>query len=156
MKSNLSFIHQANKKATEEIDLMDKSRIQNILREYFGVPALMDEVIYIEKKTGKIGSPDPKIYRSKEEIWHDYHVHLPDLLIKLLPKLSVVEIDGDVHWQNTKAVKRTNARNMHYDEAGILMCWFTRKQVRDLSRLELAKIISEQLRILPVKKDDEQ
>ena len=121
MKKSLSFIHRANKLATTEIDLIDKARIQNILREYFGVPALMDEVIYIEKKTGKIGSPDPKIYRSKEEIWHDYFVHLPDLLIKVLPKLSVVEVDGDVHWQNTKAVKRTNARNMHYDNAKITM-----------------------------------
>ena len=143
------------KKAESPVDFPDIARIQNILREYFGVPALMDEVIYIEKKTGKEGYPDPKIYRSKEEIWHDYHVHLPDLLIKVLPKPTVVEIDGAVHWENTTAVKKTNARNMHYDNAGILMCWFTRKQVRDLSRLDIAKLISEQLRILPIKKDDE-
>jgi hypothetical protein len=155
LKSNLSFIHQANKNAVDEIDLIDKARIQNILREYFGVPALMDEVIYIEKKTGRIGSPDPKIYRSKEEIWHDYHVHLPDLLIKLLPKLSVVEIDGDVHWQNTKAVKRTNARNMHYDNAGITMLWFTRKEVREQSVKEIVLLISQRLRILPLVKDDQ-
>jgi len=115
----------------------------------------MDEVIYIEKKTGRIGHPDPKIYRSKEEIWHDYHVHLPDLLIKVLPLVTVVEIDGSVHWENTKAVKNTNARNLHYEEAGIRMCWFTRKQVRDLSRTEIAKLIIEQLRILPVRYEDE-
>ena len=133
MKKSLSFIHRANKLATTEIDLIDKARIQNILREYFGVPALMDEVIYIEKKTGKIGSPDPKIYRSKEEVWHDYFVQLPDLQINVLPKPTVVEIDGDVHWQNKKAIKRTNERNLHYEQAEITMLWFTRKEVRELS-----------------------
>jgi len=150
----LSFIHQANKNAVNEIDFMDKARIQNILREYFGVPALMDEVIYIEKKTGKIGSPDPKIYRSKEEVWHDYFVQLPDLQINVLLKPTVVEIDGDVHWQNKKAIRNTNARNMHYDNAGITMLWFTRKEVREQSRLEIVQLISERLRILPLAKDN--
>ena len=150
---NLSFIHQAMKNTTTEIDLIDKARIQNILREYFGIPALMDEVIYIKKKTGRIGHPNQS-YTSKEEIWHDFIVHLPDLLIKVLPKLSVVEIDGDVHWQNKKAIRNTNARNTHYDNAGITMLWFTRKEVRELSRLEIVQLISERLRILPLNKVD--
>jgi very-short-patch-repair endonuclease len=56
-------------------------------------------------------------------------VHYPDLLIKNHKPVIAVEIDGPVHWENTKALKKTNERNLHYEAGGIKMLWLTKNDV---------------------------
>ncbi|KKM24312.1 hypothetical protein LCGC14_1606220, partial [marine sediment metagenome] len=49
----------------------------------------------------------------------------------------------------TKAVHRTNARNIHYENAKLQFLWLTRDEVFKLDERELVKIITSRTEILP-------
>lgn len=144
MGSN-QWIYEAMKsKDPKDFDFDEKQKIHGILKQSFGLNALFDEVLFIDRQLMSVVK-SPLFCSSKEDVYKLYHVHNPDLLIKNWKGgLLVVEIDGPVHWENSKAVKRTNERNTHYGQAKIKMLWFTRDEVRDLSEAELTlKIIGQ-------------
>lgn len=114
-------------KDPKEFDLDEKGRIAGILKKHFDLNMLTDEVLFFSKSTGKM--IDLPMSRSKEELLKNYYVHNPDGYIKTHE--IVVEIDGNVHWQNTHAVKNTNKRNQHYGDAKLTMLWFTRDEVKN-------------------------
>ncbi len=138
-----SFIHKARKEMVNDYDTDEKDRVRKILREKFGLHALQDEHLFFDKETGE----DKILGReslTKDYIFKRYHVHNPDLLVK--DHRIIVEIDGDIHWKNAKVVKRTNARNEHYQTAGYKLIWLTRDEVRKKSDDELADMVLERMR----------
>jgi very-short-patch-repair endonuclease len=150
---NLSFIHHAIKNAKSEVDFDNKALVQTMLSQNFGIPSLQGEVLFINRNTGNLDFVNQSKFKSKEEIFEKYFVHFPDLIIKVFKVTVVVEIDGDVHWQNNRAIKRTNERNEHYELANIKMLWLTRKEVESKNLLNilhcrLSKILqNEQVRL---------
>jgi hypothetical protein len=129
-------------------DTNEKSIVRNVLSRRFGLHALQDEVLYFDKATGHCVAITEG-YCSGEEILRKYFVHYPDLFCPQVVPQLVCEIDGDVHWQNTKAVHRTNARNIHYENAKLQFLWLTRDEVFKLDERELVKIITSRTEILP-------
>ena len=127
MKGNLSFIHAATKKMETEGDIDQKDRVRRLLQQYFDLYALQDETLFFDKQTGHQAYLNQREYGSKEEIFKKFHVHNPDLIIK--SHRIVVEIDGDWHWKGNGAVKKTNERNQHYEQAGYRILWLTDKEV---------------------------
>jgi len=142
---NKSFIHRAMRNAETEVDFDEKATVQRTMSRVFGIPALMDEVLFISKFGGNLVALDQSKFSSKEDIYNLYFVHSPDLLVKVFNFPMVIEIDGPVHWENTKAMKNTNARNCHYEQAGIKMLWLTKK---DAQSAELVDIIHTRLSAL--------
>lgn len=129
-------------------DTDEKSIVRNVLARRFGLHALQDEVLYFDKRTGHCVAITEG-YCSGEEILRKYFVHYPDLFCPQVQPQLVCEIDGDVHWQNTKAVHRTNARNIHYENAKLQFLWLTRNEVFKLNEYELVKLIKDRTEILP-------
>lgn len=144
-RGNKSFIHHAMANAETEVDFDNRATVQRILRINYGISALMDEVIFISKLTGKVEKIDQRKFSSKEEIMRLYFVHRPDLLIKGFNFLFVCEIDGDVHFLTDKGIEQTNERNKHYEDAEIKMLWLTRK---DAESKNVEKIIDTKLKTL--------
>ncbi len=130
MTSKKSYIHQAmKKKDVGDFDLDEKARMMRILNHYFKLNPLTDEVLFFDKELGDVITEEPR-NMTKEHIHKLYFVHRPDLLIKNFENyLVAVEIDGPVHWQNSKASRRTNERNEHYETGGVKLLWFTRDEV---------------------------
>jgi len=145
-----SFIHKARKEMVNDYDTDEKDRVRKILLEKFGLHALQDENLFFDKETGE----DKILGReslTKDYIFKAFHVHNPDLLVKA--HRIIVEIDGDIHWKNSKVVKATNARNEHYQAAGYKLIWLTRDEVRKCTDQELSQLISNRIlepeRLLP-------
>jgi hypothetical protein len=136
-------IHKARQKQIGSLDALRKDRIRNIFLKHFELNALEDEVIFFDKETGKLSDVIQSNYLYKEEIYHIYHVHFPDLIIRT-KKLTVIEIDGDVHWLNSKAIKSTNERNLHYEDQ-VNFIWLTNSQVDSLEEEALVGIIKTKL-----------
>jgi len=129
-------------------DTDEKSIVRNVLASRFGINALQDEVLFFNKVSGHIVSITQE-YFDQEEILRRFFVHYPDLFCPYVNPQLVCEIDGDVHWQNTKSVHRTNARNLHYEQAKLDFLWLTRDEVFKLDERELVKIITNRTEILP-------
>ncbi len=125
------------KNAKSEVDFDNKALVQTMLSQDFGIPSLQGEVLFINRDTGNLEFVNQAKFKSKEEIFEKYFVHFPDLIIKVFKVPIVVEIDGDVHWKNDKAIRRTNERNEHYDMAKIKMLWLTRKEVESKNLLNI-------------------
>ena len=132
------WIHKARKEMVNDYDTNEKDRVRKILRKDFGLHALQDETLFFDRATGD-DKFLPSKSRSKDYIFKKYFVHKPDLLVK--DHRIIVEIDGDIHWQNSKAAKATNLRNEHYEEAGFKLIWLTRDEVRKLGDIELTALV---------------
>ena len=124
-------------------DTDEKAVVRNMLLR-FGFFALQDEVLFFNKVSGHLVSVTQE-YFSEQEILKRFYVHYPDLFCPNIKPQIVCEIDGDVHWQNSKAVKRTNARNCHYGTAGLRFLWLTTNEVLKSSESKLLEIISHKL-----------
>ena len=150
MKGKKSFINKAMKeKDPADFDLDEKARMMRILNHYFKLRPLVDEVLFFDKDTGKLEPEQPVM--TKEGILKYYFVCRPDLLIKNFEDHPIaVEIDGDVHWQNSKAVRRTNERNEHYETGNVKLLWFTRDEVLKDSTATLVSKISGMLKMEPI------
>lgn len=150
-RGNKSHIHRAMKKKDPgDFDLDEKSRLMRILNHYFKLHPLTDEVLFFFKSDGRLVPGTPQ-YMTKEEMRKIYFIHKPDLLIKNFDDyLIAVEIDGPVHWQNSKAARRTNERNEHYEMGGVKLMWFTKDEVLKGDTLTLIGKISEILRMAPI------
>ena len=143
-----AFIHKAMQMRDTNVDFEDIEKVKVLLYVHFGIHALRPlKPLFFEKSTGDLVEIDQRKFASKEEIFKKYHVFDPDLTFKLAGKTAVVEIDGDVHWQNSNSVRRTNLRNETYSQAGITMLWLTRENVRTLDVKDLVPLISQQLGI---------
>ncbi len=133
-------------------DTDEKARVRDILYFFFGLHAIQDEVLFFDKQSGHLVAFTEGLY-SKEQILDKYHVHYPDLLVRSSRPFTVVEIDGEVHWTNSNARKRTNRRNLHYEAAGLRFLWLTAGEVNGQNTTEkineTVKIFSERLKILP-------
>ena len=136
-------IHLARQKQIGNLDSLRKDRIRQIFLTHFNLNALEDEVIFFDKQTGKLSDVIQSNYLYKQEIYQLYHVHFPDLIIRT-KILTVIEIDGDVHWLNSKAIKSTNERNLHYENQ-VKFIWLTNDQVDSLEEEQLVGIIKTQL-----------
>ena len=126
---NLAWIHRDRRERYNDYDIDEKFRMVYLLKKYFGLTAVTDEVLFFDRTTHKRVFVDQSKYESKQELVRHYYVHYPDLLIKNHKPVIAVEIDGDVHWQNTKALKQTNKRNEHYEAGGIKILWLTKNDV---------------------------
>ena len=119
----------------DDHDTNEKNRLRQLLKKYFGLHAFQDETLFFSKLTGKLSFIQQQKFKSKEDILRFYHVHRPDLFIR--SRYMVIEIDGIVHWTNSKAVKRTNERNKHYEGANLQFVWLTADEVNYASNAEL-------------------
>jgi len=119
----------------DDHDTNEKNRLRQLLKTYFGLHAFQDETLFFSKLTGKLSFIHQQQFTSKEDILRFYHVHRPDLFIKT--RQIVIEIDGIVHWTNSHAVKRTNERNKHYEDANLQFVWLTADEVNYASNAEL-------------------
>jgi len=144
------WIHKARKEMVNDYDTDEKDRVRKILYTDFGLHALQDEILFFDRETG-MDVFLTESTQSKDYVFKKFFVHRPDLLIK--DHRIIVEIDGDIHWQNSKVVKATNARNEHYETAGFKLIWLTRDEVRKLNDDELSNLIKTRLhqpeRLLP-------
>jgi len=126
-----SFIHKAMKNRDSNVDVDDIDKVRRLLGTYFDIHALEPlQPLFFNKLTGTLTRLEQQQFKSKEQIARNYHIFNPDLTFTHRDNQWVAEIDGDVHWQNSKSVKRTNLRNETYETAGIKMLWFTRDEVR--------------------------
>jgi len=133
-----SFIHKARKEMVNDFDTDEKNRVRKILRKDFGLHALQDETLFFDRETGRDVFLPP-ISLTKDYVFKKYFVHRPDLIVK--DHRIIIEIDGDVHWQNSKAAKNTNLRNEHYEAAGFKLIWLTRDEVKKLSEEQLSELM---------------
>ncbi len=149
------WIHNAQKDwdSTDGHDMNEKNRIAQILRDsHIRHYPLFDQTIFINKQTFKWQQPQPKNhsdpndhkpYNSKEDLWRDWEVFMPDLLFPM--KNLIIEIDGLWHFNTAKGVKQTNKRNEYYEYAGIRLIWFTAAQIKGWSDAELHKELTDRL-----------
>ena len=150
MKIQTSWIARAQKNQYGEKDIDQKERIRIICRKYFGINLLIqnnnDFPIFINKRTGVREDPE---HLTKEKILMMYHVFYPDLYTKYrYPEEIFVEIDGSVHWQNSKAVRRTNLRNQELGRIGHLV-WLTDTEARTKIQRDLIWNLAELLHMKP-------
>ena len=136
------WIHKARKEMVNDYDTDEKDRVRKILHKDFGLHAIQDETLFFDRETGEDKFLPPTTL-TKQYIFKKYFVHRPDLLLR--DHRIIVEIDGDIHWQNSKASKATNARNEHYEDAGFKLIWLTRDEVRKLGDNELTALIRQRL-----------
>jgi len=139
--SSAQWRNEARKKQEGESDLEQKQKVARIMRTHFGKYCIFHDL---------------SLAIHKEERWYarvltesQYHsglfyTHKPDLIVPDSSPLIVIEIDGDVHWQNTKSVRNTNERNEHYEFAGFRFIWLTSREVDNSDEL-LAYILGEKL-----------
>jgi len=140
--SSKQYMYKAMRDGTYKGDIDDVGRVGVTLSKHFGLSPLYYRTIFIPKaKPSMWSEAHPKGYASKEALLNDYYVHSPDILIK--PD-RIVEVDGKVHWENAKAVKDTNKRNLHYEYAEFKLVWITRndarKPLRDLIQVLACKL----------------
>lgn len=140
------WIHHGMKGAdVQGIDNTEKDKVQNIMREMFGISVLSGETIFIDKKSGQVFSVQPKA-ESKNEIFKKYHVQNPDLICYDHDgKVLIVEIDGPIHWQSRKGVRGTTRRSTNYEQAGIQVVTLLRNEVRKKNTFDLIANIGKQL-----------
>lgn len=142
------FIDRAMAARDTNVDEEDKDRVRVLLWKYFGIHAVTPmEPLFFDKKTGQLTLLKQAKFTSKDEIFKKYEVFDPDLVFQMDGKTAVVEIDGDVHWKNTKSVRRTNLRNSVYYNTGLTMLWLTRENVRGMETKDIVPLISQQLGI---------
>ena len=139
--SKAQWRNEARKNQQGESDLYEKQKVAKLLRHHFGLYCIFHDL---------------SLAIHKEERWYarvltesQYHsglfyTHKPDLIVPDSSPLIVIEIDGDVHWQNSKSVRNTNERNEHYDFAGFRFVWLTSQEVDNTDEL-LLKILQEKL-----------
>ncbi len=144
-KKSLQWIHRDRRERHDEGDIDEKFRVVQILKKYFNLDALSDEILFFDRITGKPVDLDQSQFESKDEIFHRYIVHKPDLLIKNHKPMIIVEIDGPVHWENTKAMKKTNQRNADYEASGLQMLWLTKDDALVKQQSDLVLNISARL-----------
>ncbi len=135
MKKKTMWIQHAMKNAYGEGDIDEKGRVSRAMREYFGLHPLMnienDKPFFIHKQTRRHGEPDFALYYHPEDALRDWDVFYPDIFVKDVKPMIIIEIDGPVHWENSKVVKRTNYRNECYEKAGFQFLWLTRVEARE-------------------------
>lgn len=134
-------------------DTDEKGIVRDILLDQFDVNALQDEVVFFNKVSGHLIALDEEKF-SEEEILKRFFVHKPDLIVKSVIPQIIVEIDGPVHWENSRAVKRTNARNCHYERAKLRFVWFTYDEVMNSVKSQVSLInfivkLGEGIKIMP-------
>jgi very-short-patch-repair endonuclease len=146
---NLAWIHRDRRERYNDYDIDEKFRMIYLLKKYFKLTAVTDEVLFFDRTTHKRVFVDQSKYESKQELVRHYHVHYPDLVVKNHKPVIAVEIDGPVHWQNTKALKRTNERNLHYEDGGIKILWLTKDDVLVKDQSDLILNVAGKLGINP-------
>lgn len=127
-------------------DTDEKAIVRTILRDKFSLHALQDEVLYFNKESGRLVSLGENNY-TETEILKKFFVHYPDLFCPNTSPQVVIEVDGEIHWANSKVRKRDNARNSHYQQAQLRFIRLRTKEVLQLDEPELVKEIGLQLRI---------
>jgi len=115
------WIYRAMKEWDDSHDLAIKQRITRIVKERLDLYVVYDQVIFINKESRRWQKEQPPQYLTKSELLADWDVQIPDILNA--KHNIVIEIDGDVHWKNRKAVKNTNRRNQNYEMAGLRLVW---------------------------------
>lgn len=117
----------AMKKWEDAHDLELKNKVARVLHKRLNYPSFFDRTIFI-KRNDYLTWTDlhPTGYKSKEALLRDWWVQNPDVLVKRHG--LIVEIDGDWHFNSPKGIKLTNARNEHYDIAGLRLVWLTTKE----------------------------
>ncbi len=125
-------------------DTDEKAIIRTILRDKFSLHALQDEVLYFDKESGRLVSLGENNY-TETEILKKFFVHYPDLFCPNTNPQVVVESDGEIHRTNSKVRKRDNARNSHYQQAGLRFIQLRTSEVLQLDESRLEEIISKQL-----------
>ncbi len=153
MKKKTMWIHHAMKNQWGEGDIDEKGRVSRAMREYFGLHPLLnienDKPIFIHKQTRRHGEPDYSLYFQPEDVLRDWDVFYPDIFVKDVQPIIIVEIDGPVHWQNSKVVRRTNYRNECYEKAGFKFIWLTRVEAREKVDRVFITNLGEKLGIKP-------
>ncbi|MCK5600904.1 hypothetical protein KAR91_03485 [Candidatus Pacearchaeota archaeon] len=124
-----SWVARARRNAEEEPDLMLKFKLIGVLRNKFGIHARTGPKIAIHRKYGYV-----KQTLTKGEM-SEFYPHDPDVTALRHNPPIIFEIDGDVHFFNARGIKRTNARNEHYDFAIIngkhpKLIWLTADEMR--------------------------
>ena len=126
--------------STDAHDLNEKTRLAGILREHFNLRCVFDRVIFVDKETFTFTDQHPKGCLTKQEVWRDYEVFCPDILIKK-PKPIIIEIDGDFHFNTSKGVKQTNKRNEFYEYMGVRFAWFHTKALNEMNDKEIIEYL---------------
>ena len=106
-----------------------KQILSRVLKDDLHIYTTFDQILFINKTTGAVTYEQPPECLSKEDVYANYEVHLPDLFSK--PHALAVEIDGDWHFNTKKGIKQTNKRNEDYDFAKIKLLWMTPKEILD-------------------------
>lgn len=136
-----SFIHKARREQEGEADLEQKQRISTILNHHFGFACIFHDLTLGIHKIEKWHTRE----LTQEQMESgDFYLHKPDMIVTNSSPIIIVEIDGDVHWQSSRAVKRTNLRNEHYESSRLRFLWLTTQEVDNTDEL-LLKIITEKL-----------
>ena len=125
-------------------DWKEKIRIQDILRAKWNYKCTFDRTIFIDKATFEVHLWQPSGCLSREEVWNNYYIHVPDIFISTQSGYKIVEIDGSIHFNSQKGVKNTNLRNEHYQYAGINLCWLTADFVNEANTEEIIERIEDQ------------
>ena len=153
MKSNKRWIAHAMKNSYGEGDINEKGKVARAFMDYFDLDPLInnanDSPVFINKVTGRHGFPEFEIYLSPQEVLVDWEVFYPDVFVKNVQPMIVCEIDGKVHWENNKAVARTNLRNACYESAGFNFVWLTDIEVREKSMRFFIENLAEKLGMKP-------
>jgi len=126
---NKQWIWRAMSEWDNAHDLECKKIVSNCLRHELHIYTVIDQTIFIHKKSGNWQVEHPQGYTTKGELLVDWDVHMPDLFA-LMTGLAI-EIDGDWHFNTAKGRKQTNKRNEHYDYAKIKLVWLTPKEIAD-------------------------
>jgi hypothetical protein len=140
-----SFVARAYKNLLpdEEPDLMLKWKLIKVLRQKFNIRSRTGPKIGIHRRYGYVKQ------NLREDEIKDFHLHNPDVTCFHTSPPVIFEIDGDVHFLKQRAIKRTNERNHHYEQAVIngkhpKLVWLTRIEVENTEE-QLALILKQKL-----------
>jgi len=139
-----SFIHRAQQDWTDAHDWQAKNRLSSILRDVYNIRCVFDRTIFINKITLEWTDIQPPGYHSKSEILKDWHIFMPDVLIKGIHPV-IIELDGDWHFNSSKGIKQTNKRNGIYDFMDIRFVWFYTPHFMKKSTMEIVQELSSKL-----------
>lgn len=139
-----SFIHHAMKQwdCNDAHDSIEKNRLQKILKKHFNYYCLFDRTIFISKYNYTWTDIQPNY--NKKEIYKKYHIHKPDILIKI-PFNIIIELDGDFHFNTKKGITQTKLRNKIYNSMNVKFISFSTKQFNKMSDIELISKIKSYL-----------